>query len=562
MGEGRSGRVDAWCSLSMHLRPQMEAALAAQLLLEPRGWELSVRGEGGVQAVMKGASTGLRVGSMHDRRAALLRARAEALLRLPRTRKLAAEVARLNAESEASLAARAAGESQWGSELPPPVLQQVLELLQWEPAVCGVMRLVCSTWGSILDAHLPRLRARHSMAVMEGKLGWYESVTDVDLTGCEEEDVSGVLAELGRMPSLRSLKLPGLCAERAVDAEAVRGLTTLTTLSFSRSTRKFAEATGELVLDLSRLTTLTSLDLAFCAAVACKEVLALCHLSGLTALNLGYCPNVTSEGLRAVRNLTALTTLDLWGCGGVTDEVLRTMSSLSSLTDLNIGDAINVTAEGLRAVSSLTALTSLHLCGSDGATNEGLRAVSSLTALTTLELCWSNVAAEGLLSLRSLTGLTTLNLAGCSNVSSEGLCAVRSLTALSNLNISCCSRVTSEVLRAVSSLTALTTLNLFNCRNVSSEGLRAVSSLTALTSLDLNSCPNVTAEVLRAVSSLTALTCLNLIKCSNLTNEGLHTLSSLIGLRTLDLRYCDNVTAAGKQALRTAIPHLTIEDWC
>jgi hypothetical protein len=92
---------------------------------------------------------------------------------------------------------------------------------------------VCSTWCSILDAMLPRLAPFGSAAVMVGKLGWYQSVTEVDLTGCEEEDVSSVLAELESMPSLRSLTLPASCAERAVDAEAVCGLTTLTTLRFN-----------------------------------------------------------------------------------------------------------------------------------------------------------------------------------------------------------------------------------------------------------------------------------------------------------------------------------------
>jgi hypothetical protein len=47
---------------------------------------------------------------------------------------------------------------------------------------------------------------------MKGKLGWFESVTEVDLTRCEkEEDVFGVLAELEYMPSLRSLSLPTSC---------------------------------------------------------------------------------------------------------------------------------------------------------------------------------------------------------------------------------------------------------------------------------------------------------------------------------------------------------------
>jgi hypothetical protein len=83
----------------------------------------------------------------------------------------------------------------------------------------------------------------------------------VDLTRCEEEDVSSVLAELESMPSLRSLTLPASCAERAVDAEAVCGLTTLTTLRFDEMRLKYDEdgelvEVGEWVLDLSRLPSL------------------------------------------------------------------------------------------------------------------------------------------------------------------------------------------------------------------------------------------------------------------------------------------------------------------
>ena len=98
---------------------------------------------------------------------------------------------------------------------------------------------------------------------MEGKLDWYQSVVEVDLTGCEEDAGSGVLAELGSMPSLRSLMLPASYAESAVDAEAVCGLTTLTTLRFDEMRLKYDEdgelvEVGEWVLDLSRLPTLTS----------------------------------------------------------------------------------------------------------------------------------------------------------------------------------------------------------------------------------------------------------------------------------------------------------------
>jgi hypothetical protein len=343
---------------------------------------------------------------MDDCRVAVLRARAAA--HRSEEARHAVEAARLDAEADAVLAVRAAGVSPWGSELPPPVMQQVLELLQWEPDVCRVMRAVCSTWSSFLDSLLPELRPSRSLAVMQGKLSWYQSVTEVGLTGCEN-GVCGPLAELASMPSLRSLTLPASCAESAVDAEAVCGLTTLTTLRFFVELDEDdvpVEEVGEWVLDLSRLTTLNVLDLEYCHAVKDKQVLALSHLTGLKDLNLNYCINVSSEGLRAVSSLTALTTLSLTNCPNATSEVLGAVSSLTALTTLYLNYCINVSSEGLHAVSSLTSLTVLELAGCDNVSSEGLRAVSALTGLTALGLnhC-PGVTDEGLQTLSTLTAL-------------------------------------------------------------------------------------------------------------------------------------------------------------
>jgi hypothetical protein len=137
-------------------------------------------------------------------------------------------------------------------------------------------------------------------AVMQGKLGWFQSVVEVDLSGCEEEDASGVLAELRSLPSLRSLELPASCAERAVDAEAVCGLTLTTLRFYVELYGDPVEEAGESVLDLSRLTTLNSLDLTACVAVMDKEVQALSNVTSLTYLSLINCINMTSDGLRAV----------------------------------------------------------------------------------------------------------------------------------------------------------------------------------------------------------------------------------------------------------------------
>jgi hypothetical protein len=339
---------------------------------------------------------------MEDRRVALMRARIAAHL---------SEVARLEVAIDAVVAARAAGVSSdpmlfrgW-AELPKPLLAKVLERLHWEPAACGAVRAVCSAWGDVHDEYCPeprKLRPRHSLTVMESKLAWFSSVLEVDLMWCEKEDVSGVLAELRSMPSLRTLTLPEGCAARAVDAEAVCGLTTLTTLRF------YVELGGDWVLDLSRLTTLTSLDLERCLLVTDKQVLELSNLTGLTGLGLGnFSRSVTSEGLRAVSSLTALTTLSL--------------------------DSFYLTTEGLRAVSSLTALTTLNL-RNFYLTSEVLQALSSLSALSTLNLFYcNNLTSEGLQTLSSLSALSTLNLRNCFNVTAAAMQALR--TAIPNLTI-------------------------------------------------------------------------------------------------------------------------------
>jgi hypothetical protein len=313
------------------------------------------------------------------------------------------EAARLDAEADAALAARAAGVSPWGSRLPPLFLRQLLELLQWDPAVCGTIRLVCFTWASIHDALRPWLQPRRSLAVMERKLCWFASVTEVDLTCCEN-GVCGPLVELGGVPSLRSLLLPASCAERAVDAEAVCGLTTLTTLSFLGEVHEDTGeplGAGEWVLDLSRLKT-AHLELWSCSAVTDKEVLALSHVAGLTSLNLYRCDNVSSEGLRAVSSLTALTTLNFDNCDNVSSEVLRAVSSLTALTTLHLQLCFNVTDVGLYAVSRLSALTTLNLRHCLNVTDEGLRELRRLFFLSTLNLSYCpNVTAAGKLALQA-----------------------------------------------------------------------------------------------------------------------------------------------------------------
>ena len=156
----------------------------------------------------------------------------------------------------------------------------------------------------------PKLEPRRWTAVVEGKLAWFPSVTEVNPLWCEEQDIASHLTELRSMPSLHSLRLPASWAERAVDAEAVYGLTTLTYLSLEEMREDEEEVMeGEWVLDLSRLTRLSTLELKFCRTARGEQMEAVSNLTGLTKLNLVNCINVPTKGLCAVRRLTALTFL-------------------------------------------------------------------------------------------------------------------------------------------------------------------------------------------------------------------------------------------------------------
>jgi len=147
----------------------------------------------------------------------------------------------------------------------------------------------------------------------------------------------------------------------------------------------------------------------------------------------------------------------------------------------------------------------------------------------------NGVTDEGMHALCGrLPGLKTLILSGVTSLTADGLRAVGGLTALTYLDLEYCN-VTDAVLRELRGLTALTTLDLSYCTHVTDVGVRELRGLTALTTLYLNGCTQVTDVGLQHIKSLTAL-------------SGLHL-------------YGTSTTQAGRNALKAALPALTIYDW-
>jgi hypothetical protein len=281
-----------------------------------------------------------------------------------RLQALRSEAAEVEVELEAVLAARAAGVSPWGSELPSLFLQQLLEHLRWDKATCRAIRATCSTWCGVHDALRPGgLELRWWMTGMEGKLGFFESVETLRLHSSDA--YSGHLEELRSMPSLKSIWLPSRYAERAVDATALCSLTGLTSLLLDGGKETVLkgveeeEEVGEWVLELGGFIMLTSLILVNCT-VTDAEVLAVGTkgtLTALTTLVLFNCVNVTDVAVGALSGLTGLTELGFDGCK-VTDVGVGTLSGLTALTELSLS-LCKVTDVGVGTLSGLTGLTGL-----------------------------------------------------------------------------------------------------------------------------------------------------------------------------------------------------------
>jgi len=96
---------------------------------------------------------------------------------------------------------------------------------------------------------------------------------------------------------------------------------------------------------------------------------------------------------------------------------------------------------------------------------------------------------------------------------------------------------------------------------VTDEGMHALCGrLPALSYLSLYGVASLTVDGLRAVLRLTAINTLNLGRCPTVTDAVLWELPGLNALTALHLRGT-STTQAGRNALKAALPALTIFAW-
>ena len=151
------------------------------------------------------------------------------------------------------------------------------------------------------------------------------------------------------------------------------------------------------VPDLSKLTTLISLELFECGALS--DVSNVARLTNLKTLDLRSCAALSD--LSALGTMTALSALKLSFCGALSD--VAGLAGMNNLVSLDLSWCTALT--DISGLLDMTSLTSLDLSGCDNLTD--ISGLLDMTSLTSLDLYGCDNLTD-LSALESLSGLTRL----------------------------------------------------------------------------------------------------------------------------------------------------------
>ena len=135
---------------------------------------------------------------------------------------------------------------------------------------------------------------------------------------------------------------------------------------------------------------------------------ALSRLTSLTNLNLAYCKWISNDGVSATSALTALTSLNLQGCCQSAPHLgagLTALHCMPHLVDLNLGSC-KLAPGALLPLGALTQLLELSLRFSKGAVPADLTAVKTMHRLRHLDLNGIMACTDS--SLSNVSGLKYL----------------------------------------------------------------------------------------------------------------------------------------------------------
>ena len=167
---------------------------------------------------------------------------------------------------------------------------------------------------------------------------------------------------------------------------------------------------------LAKLTSLTSLNLAYCKWISDAGVSAMSTLTALTSLNLQGCSQTApylSHGLKVLRNMPNLAQLNLGSCR-LAPGALVCLASLTQLTGLSMRFCKGTAPSELFALETLCRLKHLDMSGFTACTDLSLNGVSGLRYLQRLHIGFNRHLTDAALAhLTGLSHLVHLALNGC-----------------------------------------------------------------------------------------------------------------------------------------------------
>jgi len=220
-------------------------------------------------------------------------------------------------------------------------------------------------------ASLTRLDVKTDMAedclgLLQGLTGLRSLTLDSGAFAAELD-----LACLANLVNLEKLSLP--LGHKSTDA----GLVHLAHLSNLKDISLQDSFSITSIANLSRLTNLTSLNLAECLMMTDDGLACVANFANLQTLYLASCPKITSAGMVFIKDLKCLKELVL-AYTSVCDQGLNSVSHITTLTDLDLSHLDEISDAGLATLINLKKLQVLDLQGCTLITEEGVKQLECL----------------------------------------------------------------------------------------------------------------------------------------------------------------------------------------
>lgn len=361
----------------------------------------------------------------------------------------------------------------------------------------------------------------------------FTSLTSLEVLGIYPTYVSKILDDISKLPTLKSLRI-------GVNNLGLKSMSKLTSLTFLDLTLS-SWITSEGIQELKDLNNLTCLNLRGCWRIDSNGINFISKTFKLKKLGIEYCKEaVTDDSMAYFPSMNTLTHLDSYECR-ISDMGVNYISTLANLTVLEMGlpyhhkmnnqDYKGITIEAISKLCRLKNLISLGL-SSRNLSDKALKNISTLSLLTELDISNCDLISNaGLHHLSNLRSLKVLNLSSCTNISNEGMSNLSEHKNLTSLLANNLPRITAEAFTSFFKLTKLTIFNLDHLK-IKDEGVKLISRLSNITSLSLYGC-SITDKGVMELAGKTKLTELDL-RGNQVTSNGLKVLSCLKYLHKLD----------------------------